>query len=192
MRQGRAEFLRQFRSYATPEVQAMLPDPASIETFEKCKLDHTERERHRHVYDMHRDLLKLRRTDRCFSAQAPRGVDGAVLADEAFVLRYFSDDGEDRLLVVNFGVDLHLNPAPEPLLAAPAGRRWVTLWSSEDPRYGGSGTPPVDTEKENWRIHGHAAVALTPIADSESAETRYVIGDTASLKIMKEWRQKED
>ncbi|HJQ22503.1 MAG TPA: malto-oligosyltrehalose trehalohydrolase [Blastocatellia bacterium] len=192
VRQGRAEFLRQFRSYATPEVQAMLPDPASIETFEKCKLDHTERERHRHIYDMHRDLLKLRRTDRCFSAQAPRGVDGAVLADEAFVLRYFSDDGEDRLLVVNFGVDLHLNPAPEPLLAAPAGRRWVTLWSSEDPRYGGSGTPPVDTEKESWRIHGHAALALTPIADTESAETRYVIGDTASLKIMKEWRQKED
>jgi maltooligosyltrehalose trehalohydrolase len=191
VRKGRAEFLEQFRSYATPETQAALTDPASVETFEKCKLDHTERERHRQVYEMHRDLLKLRRTDRRFSKQAPRGVDGAVLADEAFVLRYFGD-GEDRLLIVNFGADLHLNPAPEPLLAAPAGRRWVTLWSSEDPRYGGSGTPPLDTEKDNWRIPGHAAVALTPVPDSESSETRYIIGDTAWLKIMKEWRQKED
>jgi maltooligosyltrehalose trehalohydrolase len=189
---GRAEFITQFRSYATPEAQAMLDNPCAIETFEKCKLDLTERERHRQVYDLHRDLLKLRRTDKRFSAQSPRAIDGAVLGDEAFVLRYFGDDGDDRLLAVNFGIDLHLSPAPEPLLAPPAGRRWVTLWSSEDPRYGGSGTPPLDTNKDGWRMPGHAAVALTPVPDTEAREDRYVIGDTASLKIMKEWRQKED
>jgi maltooligosyltrehalose trehalohydrolase len=188
---GRAEFIRQFRSYATPEAQAMLDNPCAVETFEKSKLDFAERERHAKVYRMHEDLLKLRRSDPCFSAQQPRGVDGAVLGDEAFVLRYFGE-GEDRLLIVNFGSDLHLNPAPEPLLAPPAGRRWVTLWSSEDTRYGGSGTPPLDTAKENWRVPGRAAVALSPVPDTESTEKRYVIGDTASLRILKEWRQKED
>ncbi|MFL6277865.1 MAG: malto-oligosyltrehalose trehalohydrolase [Blastocatellia bacterium] len=192
VRRGRGEFLEQFRSYATPETQAMLTDPASVETFNRCKLDLTERQRHSQVYQMHQDLLRLRRADKCFSAQTPRGVDGAVLADEAFVLRYFGDGGDDRLLLVNFGTDLHLNPAPEPLLAPPEGQRWVTLWSSEDPRYGGSGMPPLDTEKENWRLPGHAAVALTPVPDTRSSEPRYVIGDTASLRIMKEWRQKED
>jgi maltooligosyltrehalose trehalohydrolase len=190
VRKGRAEFLEQFRSYATPETQAILTNPESVETFEKCKLDFTERERHQQVYDLHQDLLKLRRTDKRFSAQAPRGVDGAVLGDEAFVLRYFGED-DDRLLLVNFGADLHLNPAPEPLLAPPAGKRWVTLWSSEDPRYGGSGTPPLDT-KNNWRLPGHAAVALAPVADDESPEKRYVMGDTASLKLMNEWKQKKD
>jgi len=190
VRQGRAEFLEQFRSYATPETQAILTNPESAATFEKCKLDFTERERHRQIYDMHHDLLKLRRTDKRFSAQTPRGVDGAVLGDEAFVLRYFGQD-DDRLLLVNFGADLHLNPAPEPLLAPPAGRRWVTLWSSEDPRYGGSGTPPLDT-KDNWRLPGHAAVALAPVPDTESVEKRYVLGDTGSLKIMQEWKQKKD
>jgi maltooligosyltrehalose trehalohydrolase len=39
--------------------------------------------------------------------------------------------------------------------------RWQILWSSEHPDYGGSGTPPLNTE-ENWWIPGHAAVVLFP------------------------------
>jgi maltooligosyltrehalose trehalohydrolase len=187
---GRTEFLKQFRSYATPETQAILISPERVETFERCKLDFSERQRHRQIYEMHHDLLKLRRNDKRFSAQTPRGLDGAVLGDEAFVLRYFGDD-DDRLLLVNFGIDLHLNPAPEPLLAPPAGKRWVTLWSSENPRYGGSGTPPLDS-RDNWRLPGHAAVALAPVPDPESTENRYILGDAASLKLMKEWQQKEE
>jgi maltooligosyltrehalose trehalohydrolase len=87
-----------------------------------------------------------------------------VLGPESFVLRYFVDAGEDegdRLLVVNLGRELHLEPVCEPLLAAPPGARWETLWSSEDPRYGGGGTGPIDTER-GWRVPGHAAVALFP------------------------------
>ncbi|HZS09205.1 MAG TPA: malto-oligosyltrehalose trehalohydrolase [Blastocatellia bacterium] len=162
IRKGRAEFLAQFRSLATAEAQAVLNDPCDPQTFERSKLDLAERERHAGVYQMHRDLLRLRREDAVFSAQRAGGVDGAVLAGEAFVLRFFGEDGEDRLLLVNFGADLHLNPAPEPLLAPPEGTEWETLWSSEDPRYGGLGTPPLDSE-ENWQLPGHAAVALGPV-----------------------------
>jgi maltooligosyltrehalose trehalohydrolase len=112
--------------------------------------------------------LTLRREDPVFRAQRSRSVDGAVLSSEAFVLRFFAENGDDRLVVVNFGADLHLNPAPEPLLAPPERCIWGTLWSSEDPRYGGSGTPSLDTD-ENWRIPGHAAIVLVPekIAASE-------------------------
>ena len=99
-------------------------------------------------YALHRDLLQLRREDPVFRAQKPRGVDGAVLAPEAFVLRFFGDGGDDRLLLVNLGRDLHLDPAPEPLLAPPENAVWDVLWSSEDPRYGGDGTAPPDTEDE--------------------------------------------
>jgi maltooligosyltrehalose trehalohydrolase len=158
---GRAKFLAQFPSLAQPEIQACLPDPADPMTFERCKLDHAERERHREIYALHRDLLKLRREDPAFRAQRPRGVDGAVLGRSAFVLRFFVDGGADRMLLVNLGRDLHLDPAPEPLLAPPAGKRWGILWSSEETCYGGQGTPPLDTE-ENWRMPGEAAVALAP------------------------------
>ena len=65
------------------------------------------------------------------------------------------------LVLVNLGRDLHLDPAPEPLLAPPGGKRWAVRWSSEDPRYGGGGTAPPDTET-NWRLPGEAALVLLP------------------------------
>ena len=167
VRRGRTKFLAQFRSIATRETRARLPDPGDRETFERCKLDLSERDAHREVYDLHRDLLRLRREDPVFSAQEPRGLDGAILSTDAFVLRFFGRDGDDRLLVVNLGGDLGLNPAPEPLLAPPPGKVWRTLWSSEDYKYGGTGTTPLET-KNNWCIPGEAAVALRP-ADAASA-----------------------
>jgi maltooligosyltrehalose trehalohydrolase len=168
--QGRAEFLAQFRSLATAELQACLPDPAEPETFERSKLDLAEREKHAEIYALHRDLLRLRREDGVFSAQRPRSLDGATLGEEAFVLRFFGPQAEgveegadDRLLVVNLGRDLCLHPAPEPLLAPPAEMRWEVFWSSEDVNYGGTGTAQLDTP-QGWRIPGHACVALKPRA----------------------------
>jgi maltooligosyltrehalose trehalohydrolase len=169
VREGRAQFTQQFRSLATPEMQSFVKDPGNPSVFEQCKLDLGERERHRPVYDLHKDLLRLRREDPVFSAQAPRGLDGAVVAEECLVLRYFGKKGDDRLLVVNFGRDVHLDPAPEPLLAPPAGMAWGILWSSEDPKYGGTGTPFPDTD-ENWRMLGHAAVALGPVPREEKKD----------------------
>ena len=159
--QGRVEFLSQFQGIATPEMQAYLPDPADPETFERSKLDFSEREQHAEMYQLHRDLLQLRREDAVFRAQRRGGVDGAVLGPEAFVLRFFGENGQDRLLLVNLGLALALSPVPEPLLAPPEGMQWETGWSSEDPQYGGGGTPPLETE-EHWQIPGQAAVVLTP------------------------------
>jgi maltooligosyltrehalose trehalohydrolase len=162
VRQGRAKFLAQFPSLALPEMQACLADPGDPKTFEHCKLDFSERERHAAIYALHRDLLQLRRTDPVFYSPRHRGVDGAVLAAHAFVLRFFGE-GEDRLLLVNFGRDLHLDPAPEPLLAPPQDQSWRILWSTEDVRYGGNGTPAVEDD-DGWHIPGEAAVALAPAA----------------------------
>jgi maltooligosyltrehalose trehalohydrolase len=160
VRRGRAEFLRQFPSIACPNMQSRLPDPSDPQTFERSKLDFSERQQHAETYTMHRDLLKLRRQDPVLHSQRPGGVDGAVLGPHAFVLRFFDADGDDRLLVVNLGRDLQLDPVAEPLLAPPASMHWETLWSSEDPYYGGFGTP-LETESY-WRIPGEAAVVLFP------------------------------
>jgi maltooligosyltrehalose trehalohydrolase len=159
VRKGRAEFVSQFPSVATPEIQRLLVDPGDRDTFERSKLDPGERERHTEAYALHCDLLRLRREDPVFRSQ--RGVDGAVLGPEAFVVRFLAEDGEDRLLFVNLGRDLNLERAAEPLLAPPDAKHWELLWSSEDPRYGGAGTPPPETAG-GWRIPGHAAVALHP------------------------------
>ncbi|MBI3407064.1 MAG: malto-oligosyltrehalose trehalohydrolase [Planctomycetes bacterium] len=156
---GRRDSLAQFAELAQPETQAIFADPANPKTFERCQLDFTERERHAGTYALHRDLIALRKSDPVFRAQRRRGLDGAVLGPQAFVLRLFGDDDGDRLLIVNLGRDLHLDPAPEPLLAPQTGRPWQILWSSDDLRYGGSGTPPLESDA-GWHIPGEATVVL--------------------------------
>jgi maltooligosyltrehalose trehalohydrolase len=89
----------------------------------------------------------------------PCRVDGAELADEAWVLRFFSETDADRLLIVNLGRDLVLCPAPEPLLAPVEGQAWRLLWSSEAPLYGGSGGPAQDAEGE-WLVAGQCTIVL--------------------------------
>jgi maltooligosyltrehalose trehalohydrolase len=160
VRAGRVAFLEQFRNLALDGMQARLADPADVTTFEASRLDWSERDRNPELLALCRDLIALRRRDPVFARQAATGLDGAVLTPDAFVLRWFDPAADDRLLLVNLGRELAFAPAPEPLLAPPGGQRWTTLWSSEDPRYGGSGTPPLDSEDEGWLLPAHSAVAL--------------------------------
>jgi maltooligosyltrehalose trehalohydrolase len=160
VREGRQEALRQFRSMTGPDAAGFFADPGDPKTFEQCKLDLGERERHAAAYALHCDLLRLRRSDPVFASQRSDRLHGAVLGGEAFVLRYFGESGDDRLLLVNLGRDLEFMPPSEPLLALPPEKQWRMLWSSEDPRYGGCGTPPL--HETDWYLPGHATLVLSP------------------------------
>src|SRR3569623_1504221 len=102
VQKGRAQFLAQFPSLGTPESQTRLPDPRDVETFRRSQLDLRERHRHAESYALHRDLLRLRRTDPVFSAPRPSGVVGVGVGLVVCVLRFFSSRGHllDRLLSV--------------------------------------------------------------------------------------------
>jgi maltooligosyltrehalose trehalohydrolase len=169
VREGRRGFLSQFRTIDTPGTADLLPDPGDAQTFLRSKLDPGERRKHPAAVRLHTDLLRLRREEPAF-ARADK-LDGAVLGPEAFVLRFFSHEGGDRLLLVNLGRELYLQPAPEPLLAPPEGRGWATQWSSETPLYGGAGTPDLETQS-NWIIPGHAAVVMRPAETKELPHAR--------------------
>jgi maltooligosyltrehalose trehalohydrolase len=164
---GRTEFLAQFPALNTPEMRKSVPDPARRETMESCTLDWSEWERNGQIVALHRDLLRLRQSDPAIRMQSYGKVDGAVLAPQAFALRYFVEAGLDRLLIVNLGSDLHLIHAPEPLLPAPDGKRWHVLWSSEDPVYGGGGFVNPDTD-QGWRIQGESATLLSAVWDDSN------------------------
>jgi maltooligosyltrehalose trehalohydrolase len=100
--------------------------------------------------------LRLRREDQVLGRQDRWALDGAVLATQALVLRYDAPMDDDRLLVVNLGADLRFVPAAEPLLAPVEGGSWILQWSSEHPRYGGSGILNPLTE-EGWHIPAASA-----------------------------------
>jgi maltooligosyltrehalose trehalohydrolase len=173
VRRGRREFLAQFEELAAPEAQARIDDPADPATFARCKLDRASADGA--IVALFEDLIALRRSDAVF-ARGSHELAGAVLAPEAFLLRFFArrprggeHDGHregarwtgegDRLLLVNLGGALERASFAEPLLAPPAEREWHTLWSSEERRYGGPGVRPVETDS-GWSIPGHAAVVL--------------------------------
>src|SRR5690606_38676638 len=119
-----------------------LLDPGDPQTFAAARLDPEERKRNAPTLALHRDLLAMRRTDPVLRTQSV--PDGAVLSETACVLRWPGGTAGDRLLVLNFGLDIAGEPMPEPLLAPPSGARWVLDWTSDDPRYGGLGARGAD------------------------------------------------
>jgi maltooligosyltrehalose trehalohydrolase len=165
IRKGRAEWLATFLSLSVEKVRESLPAPDDPQVFARCKLDFSEREKSRQLYDLHIDLLKLRRQDSRFREQIPGEIDGAILRQTSFVLRYFLSENDDRLLLVNFGEQKVLHPASEPLLAPPLGYKWETLWTSESPCYGGTGIPAIASDRQ-WILPAESTVALRPTRES--------------------------
>jgi maltooligosyltrehalose trehalohydrolase len=138
VRKGRAEFLSQFPSIE--KVADRLAPPEDIASFESCKIDWRERETNHEALTLHKELIALRR------AYSTAILDGAVLGDHAFVLRF----RDDRLLIVNLGPALDLDPVPEPLLALPLGSEWSLLWSSSSEGF------------QEWKIPAECAIVLRP------------------------------
>ena len=162
VRGGRQEFLTQFPSVRDFIARSTLDDPGNERTFERCKLDFSERETHRTWYRLHCDLLQLRRDEPAFRAQQRGRVDGAVLGDHAFALRFFADAGAgERLLIVNLGQELNRPSFAEPLLAPPADFEWHVQWSSEDPKYGGCGTRDLWPDG-TWSLPPESAIVCQP------------------------------
>jgi maltooligosyltrehalose trehalohydrolase len=159
---GRREFVSQFKSFASAEMQERIPAPHHPSTFERCKLDWREFEGNTACRRLHEDLLALRRSDTAFRLQRTGGVEGAVLAPDAFVLRFAGTrPDEERLLIVNLGPDLREPSLAEPLMAPPRGHAWTVRWSSEHPDYGGVGMSALDERDVN--IPGQATIVLTPV-----------------------------
>ena len=154
---GRKREVGQFPTVGSPEMMARIANPSDRATFERSKLNWAERHLgyHDEMLKLTRDCLTLRRTDPLLNKpRQPGEMDGAILGAHAFCLRYFGEHDDDRLLILNMDGDSYLDICPEPLMAAPREKRWTTLFSSEDPKYGGNGFIPPETRGEAWRLRG--------------------------------------
>lgn len=158
VKKGRKKELAQFPHLSLEEAQNGLPHPENPLTFTQCKLDHTEKMKNAKHLLLYKDLIRLKRTDPVFSQSQKLKIDGAVINQDAFIIRYFSKKHGDRLIIINFGPDFFFHPSPEPLLAPELGKKFKLLWSSEALCYGGDGTPPIDSL--HCKILGHSALVL--------------------------------
>jgi maltooligosyltrehalose trehalohydrolase len=160
--EGRAKFMLQFANQDTPEMRACFKNPEDPGTFNESRLDPGEQGQHPEIVQLHTDLLTLRRNDPVFNSAATVRVDGAVLGENCFVLRYLTAAHDDRLLIVNLGTGIDLPHLPEPLVAPPADHQWQVAWSSESPVYGGSGSS-APGRFGAWHITGECAQLLVPV-----------------------------
>ncbi len=93
-----------------------------------------------------------------------------MLTPAIFVLRFAPGAADDRLLVINLGVEATLALVPEPLLAPPFDCEWQVAWHSEAAAYGGGGRAPLAPEAE-WRVPGESAMLLTARRRNRSRAT---------------------
>jgi maltooligosyltrehalose trehalohydrolase len=164
VKKGRAEFLSQFPSAARYLQESQPDSPSDERTFERSQLDQGERSRHQSIYDLHRDLLHIRRELGALRNVTRGRVDGAVIGPHAFIIRLFGDRGvreDDRVLVINLGEPLNADSLAEPLAAPPRACDWAVQWSSEASRYGGNGAVDILNDGQ-WCVPGDVAVLLRP------------------------------
>lgn len=171
---GRREYLAQFPSLTDEAIKEKILLPHDPATFERCKLDLSERIKNRPTYDLFKDLLRLRREDPTFAAQDGTHLDGAVLGPRAFALRFALGSGDDRLILVNLGDDLEVGGLAEPLLAPPARMSWKRIFSTEDPRYDGAGTPPRGPLGE-MPLPSGSTLVFAPIPSGRDGVTPHVV-----------------
>jgi maltooligosyltrehalose trehalohydrolase len=98
---GRREEFKHFAAFSDPDTRASIPDPQAVDTFERCRLRWDERKQppHSRVFEVYRELLKLRKTDEVLTP----GAFGKLRADETSgllrVTRFVA--GEERVLLLN-------------------------------------------------------------------------------------------
>jgi maltooligosyltrehalose trehalohydrolase len=143
---GRRDFLSQFESV----IREPLTLPHSPKTFHSSKLDHKERESHSGIYQLHKDLLSLRRNDAVINQQNTANFYVATIGTRALVFRFLDEHFGHRLMVVNLGFDLGpLESQPNPLLTPPVGSKWELALATENVCYGGNGIAPPN-EHDEW------------------------------------------
>jgi maltooligosyltrehalose trehalohydrolase len=113
-----------FRSFGW---KGKAPDPLDEATFERSKLDHSlkGKDEHRHLYELYRELLRLRRQLPALATLSREACSAEPSRSNERVLAVRRGDGDDQVAIfLNFG----RSPAIEP---RPAGRWWKVLDSSD-------------------------------------------------------------
>jgi maltooligosyltrehalose trehalohydrolase len=159
VRVGRQSFLAQFQDLRDAEVRRLLPDPGDESAYRRCQIDWQETREGLRAWQLHRDLLALRRDDPVLArvGTGALAVASSAPATHVLVVRYQMGEDE-RLLLVNLGL-LTVLSMNDPLLAEPSGQVWSLVWCSEAVQYGGFGVAEAFGDGA-WRLQAHCAWLL--------------------------------
>jgi maltooligosyltrehalose trehalohydrolase len=146
--EGRRNEFKGFSAFADPARREEIPDPQAESTYQRSRLDLSERQQHAEVYDAYRALLRLRRTDPVLRSASRQTTRAVTVGQDLLAIHRWSD-GEHRLALLNFGdADVQLDPAD---LTAVPQTYWQPLWSTEE---------KAERREDSWRVPARSAVLL--------------------------------
>jgi maltooligosyltrehalose trehalohydrolase len=122
--EGRRREFQAFAAFADPATRDRIPDPQAESTFldSKLRLIELESSPGKDVAALYRDLLGLRCSDPVLRDQSRERTAAHALTDDVLVVRRWLDNGEHRLLVVNF--------ADTPFTLPESGEVWHVIFAS--------------------------------------------------------------
>ena len=134
--EGRRREFSGFPEFSNPALLSKIPDPQDPETFSQSRPDWNERgnEDHRGVLELYRSGLRLRRCEKVFRPDGRQSWKAEALPWGAGRVVF----GETHQVV------FALKGGPAGALPEPGG--WQVLLSSEERRFGGSGSPAWNGE----------------------------------------------
>jgi maltooligosyltrehalose trehalohydrolase len=102
--EGRRKEFQAFSAFVDPATRERIPDPQAESTFvcSRLRVEEAERSPGRELQAFYRALLDLRRTDPVLCDQARQRTEPRVLSPDVLAVRRWRD-GEERLLIANFG-----------------------------------------------------------------------------------------
>jgi maltooligosyltrehalose trehalohydrolase len=150
---GRREEFRAFATFASPELSAHIPDPQARATFERSRLDWSERAQtsHARVLQLYRDLIALRAHDPVLSHADRMGLDARAMGDVLLVRRW-TETGA-RLLLANLGK----RSVPLSDLGRGLRRRHILFQTTAETE---AGQQPLAPGVVPETLAGHAAIIL--------------------------------
>ena len=177
VQRGRAEFVAQFPSLASPEAQASLPLPHDPSTFERCKLELGGTAARTHAR-LHRgsDRAAPRRTPPSPAARAGASTARCSGPRRSCCGSAAPDDAGERLLIVNLGADDRQSGVSR--AAAGAASRDADGRCSGRASIRPTAAPGrlTSSAARGWRIPGHSAIVLS--ADELRSRQMAVIEQT--------------
>jgi maltooligosyltrehalose trehalohydrolase len=129
---GRREEFSRFEAFADPVTRARIPDPQASSTFEDSRLVWDERNQppHAGVLELHRELLRLRRTEPAL--QQWEGFEVAALDDAS--LAVMRGNEQDMLLLV-LCTEASRRVDVNPWRAVPPDKAWQIVLTTEESRF---------------------------------------------------------
>jgi len=144
--EGRRKEFARMPEFNDPEKAKKISDPQAGDTFEKSKLNwaEIEHEPHAGVLALYRECLRLRMGDAAFR---PEGRENWRVRNFGMVALHYRDDA-DWLVLADLAGGHRISLSDEEFCTLRMGKKWKSILSTNETRFGGNGRKSFDAETE--------------------------------------------